>query len=329
MTVARHLGSFTLDEDDMVVLAGGRFWMGSSDHYPEEGPARQVQVDPFEIDRTPVTNRTFAEFVAATGHVTLAEKAPDATLYPEADPAMLRAGSSLFVRPTRPTPPTDPFAWWSFSFGTDWQHPWGPKSSIAGLEDHPVVHVAYADAEAFAIWAGKRLPTEAEWEYAARGGLDRKAYAWGDELAPDGAMFANYWQGTFPHHNSLADGFERTSPVQAYPANGHGLFDMIGNVWEWTADWYANRHGEATGKPCCVPRNPRGASKDAGRDPHDPGHAFGRKVLKGGSHLCADNYCQRYRPAARYPQTIDTSTSHIGFRCARSVADETDKKGKT
>jgi sulfatase modifying factor 1 len=312
---------------DVIVLPGGIYWMGSSDHYPEEGPARQVHVDPFEIDMAPVTNRDFAAFVAATGHVTLAERAPDAALYPGADPSMLRAGSSLFVRPLRRMPPTDPFAWWSFSFGTEWRHPWGADSSIAGLEDHPVVHVAYADAQAYATWAGKRLPTEAEWEFAARGGLDRKAYAWGDELTPGGAMLANYWQGNFPHHNSLADGFERTSPVGAYPANGYGLFDMIGNVWEWTADWYAERPGATAVRSCCIPRNLRGGSEDASRDPHDPGHIFGRKVLKGGSHLCAENYCRRYRPAARYPQTIDTSTSHIGFRCARSLPLETNRKG--
>ena len=300
----------------MIHLPGGTFRMGSASHYPEEGPERDVHVDPFAIDVTPVTNGAFAAFVAATGHVTMAEIAPDPALYPGADPAMLRAGSSLFVRPERPMPPTDPFAWWQFSFGTDWRHPWGPQSDLAGLEDHPVVHVAYADAQAYAAWAGKRLPTEAEWEFAARGGLDGKAYAWGDELAPEGRMLANYWQGDFPHHNSLDDGYERTSPVRSYPANGYGLHDMIGNVWEWTADWYQDRHDAPAARPCCVPRNPRGGTEAASRDPNDPGHLFGRKVLKGGSHLCADNYCRRYRPAARYPQTIDTSTSHIGFRCA-------------
>ena len=313
---------------DMIRLQGGKFWMGSSDHYPEEGPARQVEVDPFEIDVAPVTNRAFSAFVEATGYITLCEKAPDASLYPNAHPDMLHAGSSLFVRPDRPTPPTNPLVWWSFSFGTDWRHPWGPDSNLNGLEDHPVVHVAYRDAEAYASWAGKRLPSEAEWEFAARGGLDRKAYAWGDALEPDGAPRANYWQGTVPHHTSLADGFERTSPVGSYPANGYGLFDMIGNVWEWTADWYADHRNQPPAKACCVPKNPRGGSEDASRDLNDPGHEFGRRVLKGGSHLCADNYCQRYRPAARYPQTIDTSTSHIGFRCARSLSVQTENQGE-
>ena len=304
---------------DMIELPGGRFRMGSAHHYPEEGPEREVHVDAFAIDVTPVTNRAFAAFVAATGHVTMAEIAPDPALYPGADPAMLRAGSSLFVKPAHPMPPTNPMAWWHFSFGTDWRHPWGPQSSIGGMEDHPVVHIAYADAQAYAAWAGKRLPTEAEWEFAARGGLDGKAYAWGDDLAPEGRMLANYWQGSFPHHNSLADGHERTSPVRSYPPNGYGLYDMIGNVWEWTSDWYQARHPMPADKPCCIPRNPRGGTEDASRDPGDPGFMFGRKVLKGGSHLCAENYCQRYRPAARYPQTIDTSTSHIGFRCVKDV----------
>ena len=201
--------------------------------------------------------------------------------------------------------------------GASWRRPLGPDSDLQGLDDHPVVHVAYEDALAYAIWAGKRLPTEAEWECAARGGLDRAPYAWGEELEPEGRTMANYWQGAFPHQNLLTDGWLRTSPVGAFPANGLGLYDMIGNVWEWTQDWFAAP--EAPASPCCVPNNPRGGSEASSREASDPGAGFGRKVLKGGSHLCADNYCRRYRPAARYPQTIDTSTSHIGFRCARSI----------
>ena len=299
----------------MRFIAGGTFWMGSNEHYPEEGPARHVAVDGFWIDETPVTNRDFQAFVAATGYVTMAERAPDAKLYPGADPAMLRPGSSLFVRPGRPVSLNDPMQWWRFSFGTDWRHPWGPESRADALLDHPVVHIAYADAEAHARWAGKQLPTEAEWELAARGGLDRQPYTWGSELAPAGKMMANYWQGAFPDENLLQDGYERTSPVRTFSPNGHGLYDMIGNVWEWTSDWYIDRRQHPETRSCCVPRNPRGGTEDASRDLADAGAAFGRKVLKGGSHLCAPNYCQRYRPAARYAQTVDTSTSHIGFRC--------------
>lgn len=302
----------------MVHIEGGTFWMGSEQHYPEEGPVHQVSVDSFWIDATPVTNRQFARFVAETGYVTVAEIAPDPAEYPGADPALLQPGSSLFTRPKTPVPLHDPFAWWQFALGTNWRHPWGPQSSLEGLEDHPVVHIAYPDAEAYAAWAGKSLPTEAEWEYAARGGLDRKAFAWGDELNPDGRVMANTWQGSFPFENTLEDGFERTSPVRTYPANGFGLYDMIGNVWEWTADWYREKH-EKPAKSCCIPSNPRGGTEAESRREGEPGAQFGRKVLKGGSHLCAPNYCQRYRPAARYAQTIDTSTSHIGFRCVRRV----------
>lgn len=301
----------------MVKMKGGTYWMGSADHYPEEGPAREVRIDPFLIDATPVTNRAFANFVDATGYITFAEQAPDPELYPSADPDMLRAGSSLFVAPKGPVALSDPFSWWQFSFGTNWRHPWGADSGIWEILDHPVVHIAYCDAEAYAVWAGKRLPTEAEWEFACRGGLDRKAYAWGDQLYPEGKALANFWQGAFPHINTAAHGYARTSPPGAFPPNGYGLFDMIGNVWEWTSDWYQDRHGRSPALACCVPRNPRGGSEAESRDLSDPGSAFGRKVLKGGSHLCAENYCRRYRPAARYPQTIDTSTSHIGFRCAR------------
>jgi formylglycine-generating enzyme required for sulfatase activity len=276
---------------------------------------RRVAVDAFWIDQAPVTNREFQAFVAATGHVSFAEHAPSSKSYPTADPKMLRPGSSLFVRPKRPVPLGDPFQWWGFSFGTNWRHPWGPDSSLDGLLEHPVVHIAYADAEAYAHWAGKDLPTEAEWEFAARGGLDRAPYAWGNDLTPAGRIMANYWQGTFPHENLLQDGYERTSPVGSFSPNGYGLHDMIGNVWEWTSDWYADGSELSQARGCCIPRNPRGGTQEASRNLADPGAAFGRKVLKGGSHLCAPNYCQRYRPAARYAQTIDTSTSHIGFRC--------------
>ncbi|WEK44394.1 MAG: formylglycine-generating enzyme family protein [Candidatus Sphingomonas colombiensis] len=305
-------------------LEGGEFAMGSARFYPEETPARAVRIDPFWIDETPVTNAQFARFVAETGHVTLVELPPDPRDYPGLDPAMARAGSLVFERTTAPVDLGDPGAWWHFRFGANWRQPLGPDSSIDGLEDHPVVHVAYADALAYADWAGKALPSEAEWEYAARGGLDGADYAWGDELAPGGAMMANYWQGLFPFANQLLDGYERTSPVRAFPANGHGVWDMIGNVWEWTADWYATAEakGKQRGKPgCCdLPRNPRGARERESYDPSSPASKIGRKVLKGGSHLCAANYCQRYRPAARHPQQIDSATGHIGFRCVSRAA---------
>jgi len=304
------------DEAEMVALPGGTFLMGSDRHYPEEAPAHPVAVDGFRIDRFPVTNAAFARFVAETGHVTLAERAPSAMDYPDADPAMLRAGSLVFRKPDRPIGLGDWGQWWSFTFGADWRHPAGPDSSIEGLEDHPVVHIAHADAEAYARWAGKRLPTEAEWEYAARGGLDGAEFAWGDALTPGGRHMANIWQGSFPHENRAEDGYEGTSPVGRFPANGYGLYDMIGNVWEWTADFYAPRHPAAAAKPCCVPRNPRGARAEDSYDPDMPELRIPRRVIKGGSHLCAPNYCQRYRPAARHPETIDTSTSHLGFRCA-------------
>jgi len=297
-------------------LDGGTFLMGADDRYPEEGPRREVHVDGFWIDAHPVTNRDFAAFVAATGHVTLAERAPDAAAYPGADPALLVAGSALFRSPPGPVPLDDPFRWWGFVAGTDWRHPQGPSSGIEALGDHPVVHVAYEDATAYAAWANKDLPTEAEWEYAARGGVATE-YPWGDACEPDGLLMANYWQGAFPWQHDRAqqtlknDGVLTTS-VGSFAANGFGLCDMIGNVWEWTSDWY----GPAAEAPntCCVPRNPRGGSEAASRDPIDPA-GFARKVLKGGSHLCAANYCQRYHPASRYAQTVDSTTSHIGFRC--------------
>jgi formylglycine-generating enzyme len=300
----------------MVWIGGGTFRMGSDRHYPEEAPVHRVQVDGFWIDRTPVTNRQFRAFVAATGYKTLAETAPDPKDYPGAQPHMLRAGSLVFAPPRhRIASLRDWSQWWVFKFGADWRHPYGPGSAIGGLDEHPVVHVAYRDAEAYARWAGKALATEAEWELAARGGLDGAEYAWGEELTPGGRHMANTWQGEFPRENLAQDGYRRTSPVTAFPPNGYGLYDTIGNVWEWTGDWFSPRHEADAAKPCCIPSNPRGGREDASYDPCQPHIPIARKVLKGGSHLCAPNYCRRYRPAARHAQPVDTSTCHVGFRC--------------
>lgn len=290
--------------------------MGSNRFHPEEAPTRHVQVSGFWIDEYPVTNRDFARFVAATGYLTLAEIPPNPKDYPGLPAEMSKPGSLVFRKPAGRVDLNDISQWWDFCFGADWEHPLGPDSSLAGLENHPVVHIAYQDAVAYAKWAGKSLPTEAEWEYAARGGIPHAEYAWGDELTPNGEMLANFWQGEFPWQNTLLDGWERTSPVGSFPANGFGLYDMIGNVWEWTCDWYslAKPHGK-TYASCCAPPNPRGGHEHESYDLSAPGPLIGRKVLKGGSHLCAVNYCRRYRPAARFPQPIDSSTSHVGFRC--------------
>jgi sulfatase modifying factor 1 len=307
--------SLTEHRVGMKWVPGGTFTMGSERFYPEEAPRRQVHVDGFWMDAGPVTNAAFAEFVAATGHVTFAELAPDPRDYPGMLPELAAAGSLVF-EPSKGPVDTRVVSWWDYRIGAHWRTPLGPDSSIAGLEDHPVVHVTHADAAAYAKWAGKTLPTEAEWEFAACGGLPDADYAWGDELAPGGAMLANYWQGPFPHGNSLADGWLRTSPVGSYPANGYGLYDRIGNVWEWTADWFGPPRPERkTRGSCCIPANPRGALRHESIDRRDPSQPIPRKVLKGGSHLCAESYCQRYRPAARYAQPIDSSASHVGFRC--------------
>jgi sulfatase modifying factor 1 len=298
-----------------VWIPGGTFAMGSEKHYPEERPVHQVTVDGFWLDQYPVTNERFDRFVAETGHVTFAEIPPDPADYPGALPHMLYAGSLVFFKPDGPVNTREIANWWRFERGADWRHPYGPDSSIEGLEQHPVVHVAFSDAEAFARWEGKSLPTEAEWEFAARGGIAAMPYAWGHEFIPGNRFMANTWQGEFPWQNLVEDGFERTSPVDAFPANGYGLHDMIGNVWEWTTDWYVPRHPGDAVKACCVPVNPRGAPENESYDPAQPEIRIPRKVLKGGSHLCAPNYCRRYRPAARFPEPIDTSTCHVGFRC--------------
>jgi formylglycine-generating enzyme required for sulfatase activity len=300
---------------EMIWIAGGTFRMGSDRHYREEAPAHLVTVNAFWIDRHPITNRQFKEFVKATRHITVAEIPPNPKQYPGARPDMIYAGSLVFTSPTRSVDLRCWAEWWSLLKGANWRHPYGPKSNIHGLDDYPVVHVAYSDALAYATWAGKELPTEAEWEFAARGGLENAEYAWGDEFAPGGKHMANTWQGEFPRENRAEDGYERTSPVTAFPPNGYGIRDMIGNVWEWTTDWYSAKHECDAPKTCCIPQNPTGGPRDESYDPCIPYIKIPRKVIKGGSHLCAPNYCRRYRPAARHAQPIDTSTSHVGFRC--------------
>jgi formylglycine-generating enzyme required for sulfatase activity len=299
----------------MVFIPGGTFMMGSDRFYEEEQPRRRVRLDPFWIDAQPVTNRDFARFVSETGYRTVAEVPPDPKIYVGLAPENAFAGSLVFQRTSTPVLLDDHTQWWAFVRAADWEHPLGEGSDIEALLDHPVVHVAFEDAEAYARWAGKSLPTEAEWEFAARGGLEDAEFAWGDELEPSGKVLANYWRGLFPYASLKDDGNFRTSKVGSYPANGYGLFDMIGNVWEWTRDWYATPIAGKAKKPCCAVENPRGGTRVESVEAGAPGPKIGRKVLKGGSHLCAANYCQRYRPAARHAQSIDSSTSHIGFRC--------------
>lgn len=298
---------------DMAWLAGGRFRMGSDRHYPEEAPAHAATVAGFWIDRTPVTNGAFAAFVRATGYRTVAELPPDPAAYPDAVPELLRAGSIVFRPPARPADMRFPGDWWAFVPGASWRVPDGLHPGAG--PDHPVVHVAYADAAAYARWVGKELPTEAEWEFAARGGLVGTEFAWGHELAPGGTHVANTWQGRFPFENLVEDGFAGTSPVGSYPPNPYGLVDMIGNVWEWTTDAWSPGHAEEAARPCCAPA-PRRAGPDNGPDPRQPGRVP-RKVIKGGSHLCAPNHCRRYRPSARQPQAVESGTTHLGFRCVR------------
>ena len=283
----------------MTLVRGGTLRMGSEDFYPEERPVRDVEVSDFWIDQHAVTAAEFRRFVRETGYVTVAERPLDPNDYPDADPELLVPGSLVFRTTSGPMPLNDHRNWWEYVPGASWKRPGGPGTSINGRDNHPVVQVAYEDAEAYATWVGKELPTEAEWEYAARGGLDGAIFAWGDEHFPGGKPAANTWQGQFPSQNLKLDGFDGTSPVGSFPPNGYGLYDMTGNVWEWTSDWFA---GQSSSAPCCAP------------EPL-PGETFPRKVIKGGSHLCAPNYCLRYRPAARQGETIDTATGHIGFRC--------------
>ncbi|HEY1293500.1 MAG TPA: formylglycine-generating enzyme family protein [Chloroflexota bacterium] len=309
---------------DMVWIPGGTFSMGSElDGYPEEGPVRSVSVDGFWMDTHQVTVADFRSFAIESGYTTVAARPLDPAAYRGVDPKALVPGSLVFQQMKGPVDlpaalkqPTLP--WWKYVPGADWRHPEGPGTHVGSRAEHPVVHVAWEDVCAYATWAGKSIPTEAEWEFAARGGMDGAMYTWGDDPNPGGQVMANTWQGEFPWQNLLEDGYERTSPVASFPANGYGLFDMAGNVWEWTSDYYTPRHtsDEADDHACCTPLNPRVESPDSSYDLSDPRAAhIPRRVIKGGSHLCAPNYCLRYRPAARQSQMEDSSMSHIGFRC--------------
>jgi sulfatase modifying factor 1 len=294
---------------DMRWIPGGTFAMGSDDFYPEERPVHRVTVDGFWMDASPVTAADFRRFVREAAYVTVAERPLDTGLYPDAEPELLVPGSIVFRMTSGPVDLDDNRNWWEYVPGAYWKRPGGRGTTINGRDQHPVVQVAYEDAEAYAVWAGKELPSEAEWELAARGGLDGAVFAWGDEHFPDGKAMGNTWQGEFPWQNLKLDGYGGTSPVGSFPPNGYGLFDVTGNVWEWTSDWFAPHPNDVT-SPCCVPRNPRATSAEM-----RAGEAIPRRVIKGGSHLCAPNYCLRYRPAARQGQAIDSSTTHLGFRC--------------
>ena len=299
---------------NMSWIPGGEFLMGSEEFYPEERPSRRVAVDGFWMDEHPVTASDFRRFARETKYVTVAERPLDPADYPDADPELLVPGSLVFHKTAGPVPLDDVRHWWDYVPGAYWKRPGGPGTTVNGRDRHPVVHVAPEDAEAYATWAGKELPSEAEWEYAARGGLDGAAFVWGDEQFPGGEAAANTWQGEFPWQNRKLDGHEGTSPVGSFPANGYGLYDMAGNVWEWTTDFFA-LHSADDERPCCVPRNPRVTTPEASHALGQPVEQIPRRVIKGGSHLCAPNYCLRYRPAARQGEAVDTSTGHIGFRC--------------
>ncbi len=321
-------GARTIPSDDppgMVWISGGEFTMGTNSKlgWLDEKPAHRVRVDGFWMDATEVTNAQFRRFAEATGYVTTAEKPPSLEeILSQSPPGTppppkekLVPGSLVFRPTSGPVDTRDFSQWWRWTPGANWRHPEGPNSDIEGKEDHPVVHVSWDDAVAYAKWAGKRLPTEAEWEFAARGGLDGKLYAWGDEPFREEKPQCNIWQGDFPYRNTAQDGYERTAPVKSFPPNGYGLYDMAGNVWEWCADWYQrDLYRRRSGKGVII--NPRGPDR-----PHDPARPFTpQRVQKGGSFLCNDSYCSRYRPSARHGCSPDTGMSHVGFRCAKSKA---------
>jgi formylglycine-generating enzyme len=292
----------------MVRVGGGTFRMGSERFYPEEAPVREVEVDAFWIDAHAVTNADFSRFVRKIGYLTVAERELNPSDYPGAAPENLVPGALVFHMTAGPVSFRDYRAWWSWTPGASWKHPYGPGSSIDSKPDHPVVHVAYEDAEAYAKWAGKRLPTEAEWEYAARGGAEGRDFIWGDEPYPGGKYVANTWKGNFPWRSTWRNG-PGTMPVGSFAPNEFGLYDMAGNVWEWTTDWFVS---ETASSPCCA-----GDMRELSYDPCQPEVRIPRKVLKGGSFLCSPEYCLRFRPAARSPQMVDTGMSHVGFRCVK------------
>jgi formylglycine-generating enzyme required for sulfatase activity len=297
--------------EGMVWVPGGWFWMGSThEAFKDAIPVHLVYVDGFWMDRTEVTNAQFAKFVEETKYITVAERDPDPKDFPGVPKEKLVAGSIVFTPPPDAVDLNNHLAWWQYVKGASWQHPEGPGSSIKGRENHPVVHVCWEDAVAYAKWAGKRLPTEAEWEFAARGGLDRKPYVWGDELKPEGKWMANIWQGEFPSKNAQEDGFRGTAPVGSFPANGYGLHDLSGNVWEWCADWYRPDYYKHSPR-----RNPQGP--DDSFDPNEPGVA--KRVQRGGSILCSDVYCIRYMNGGRGKGEVQSGSSHVGFRCIRSA----------
>jgi sulfatase modifying factor 1 len=300
---------------NMVWVPGGEFLMGSEDFYAEERPVRRVAVEGFWMDESPVSAAEFRRFVRETRYITVAERPLDPADYPDADPDLLVPGSLVFRMTAGPVDLDEVRNWWRYAPGAYWKRPHGPGSTINGRDRHPVVHVAYEDAQAYAAWAGKELPTEAEWEFAARGGLEGAVFAWGDEHFPHGKAMANSWQGEFPWQNLKLDGFEGTSPVGSFPPNGYGLHDMTGNVWEWTCDFFTPGRLDQTENPCCGPRSPHVAAPEESPVHGQHPEYIPRRVIKGGSHLCAPNYCLRYRPAARQGEAVDTSTSHIGFRC--------------
>lgn len=309
----------------MVWIPGGEFSMGSldprgcvcggNDPMPDARPVHRVFVSGFWMDETEVTNRQFAEFVAATGYVTIAEKAPTAEEYPDAPPENLVAGSTLFTPTPGPVPLDNFFAWWRYEPGANWRHPDGPQSDLTDKDNLPVVHVCYYDAQAYAQWAGKRLPTEAEWEFAARGGLSGMVYAWGDEFMPDGKHLANTYQGTFPVRDRGEDGFVGIAPVKSFPANGYGLYEMAGNVWEWCSDWYRYDYYGQLAAQNGVVRSPQGPTQPL--DPADPSEK--KRVHRGGSFLCTDQYCTRYMIGTRGKGEVSTGSNHAGFRCVRDV----------